>query len=62
MTIKELKDILQDWPEIDENGKPFEVWIETGWCLSSLVVDVDPLNRNDIILASNAFENPEILK
>lgn len=56
MTIKELKEILQDWPEFDEHGEPYEVWMMTGRSLSSLVVDAIQLNKNDIVFESNAFK------
>jgi hypothetical protein len=29
LTVKELKQIIKDWPEIHENGEPTEVWIST---------------------------------
>jgi hypothetical protein len=62
LTVKELKEIIADWAETDENGNPTEVWIETGWCLSSIVIEACPLNVRgktaDIILSSGAFETP----
>jgi 6-phosphogluconate dehydrogenase len=27
MTVKDLKELLKDWPENDSSGKPCEVWI-----------------------------------
>jgi hypothetical protein len=65
ITVEELLSIISDWPKLDSNGDPNEVWIETGWCLSSVVVEVSPLNKriNDdgsetayILLSSAAFE------
>ncbi len=44
LTVAELKLIINDWPETDNNGNPCEVWIETGKDLSSPVVEVSPLN------------------
>ncbi len=62
LTVRELKEIITDWSETDENGEPTEVWIETGWCLSSIVIEVSPLNKReksaDLILISGAFVNP----
>lgn len=64
LTVKELKEIIADWAETYENGEPTEVWIETGWCLSSAVVEVAPLNVReksaDLILSSGAFESPPL--
>ena len=49
LTVKELKEIIKNWPETDENGELTTVWIETGWCLSSIVTEISPLNRYDAI-------------
>jgi len=65
VTVKELKDAIKDWPETGRDGEPTEVWIETGWCLTSPVVAVSRLNRRtdgkrewfDMELESNAFPN-----
>jgi len=57
MTIKELKEILKDWPDIHEDGEPTEVWIETGLELSSQVINYSRLGGGDLLLESNAFEN-----
>ena len=59
ITIKELKDILKDWPDTTENGDPSEVWIETGRELSSPVTDFSRLGRGDFLLESDAFEDAE---
>jgi hypothetical protein len=37
MTVKDLKELIKDWPEEDCHGEPTEVWMETGHCLSSPV-------------------------
>lgn len=68
MTVKELKQIIQDWPEEDIEGEPTRVWIGTGTMLSSVVTEVSPLNHRiendignhalewaDIIFESDAF-------
>jgi hypothetical protein len=44
MTVAVLKEMLTDWPELDENGEPTEVWIETGRGLSSQVREIGTLN------------------
>lgn len=60
MTIRELKTIVKDLPEIGADGEPLEVWIETGRGLSSIVTSISALNRrnerHDILLSSDAFE------
>ena len=63
LTIKEFKKIIKDLPEINSyNGESFEVWIETGINLSSIVTAITPLNwsgdgkGSDILLSSRAFE------
>lgn len=55
LKVRELKKILADWPETDEDGELTEVWIETGKNMSSAVVEVLPLNKADIIFISGAF-------
>jgi len=60
LTVKELKILIKDWPEIGKNGESTEVWIETGTNLSSPVTYISMLNSrdeaSDIIFESNAFE------
>lgn len=43
LTVAELKDLLSDWPEVDEDGNPCEVWVANG-CYSNVVTHVAPLN------------------
>jgi hypothetical protein len=50
MTVRELKDLVSQWKDTDDNGEPFEVWIETDAGLSSPCTEVCRLNRGDIIL------------
>ena len=58
MTVKELKKILENWPETDDEGNPTEVWIETGEMLSSPVVNHCLLTwQKHLLLESNAFED-----
>lgn len=52
LTVRELKEMIKDWPEEDEFGNESEVWIETSDGLSNLVTSVWPLNSTDIL-----FEN-----
>lgn len=62
LTVKQLKEAIKNWPETNEDGNPTEVWIETGWCMSSVVVEITPLNKRgnlaDVILSSSAFDKP----
>ena len=65
MTVKDLKNLIKDWPEEDNYGDPTEVWIETGWCTSNQVKCAGKLNSrvdektgkewSDLILESSAF-------
>lgn len=47
LTIMELKDLLRDYPDRDEDGNHNTVWMETGKGLTSPVVVVAALNLND---------------
>lgn len=65
MTVKELKALIKDWPELDRDDEPTQVWIETGRGLTSPVCVAMTLNlrqlddgteTSDIVFESNAFE------
>ena len=58
MTVTELKRLLADWPETDAHGSPSEVWIETGFALSSAVIAAAELNDTDLLLESARFDRP----
>jgi len=45
VTVAQLKAIIKDWPELDLNGEPSEVWVATGKNLSSPVCSVSALNH-----------------
>jgi len=58
MTVKELKEILKDWPDVNEMGEPTEIWLETGLMRSSQASNYSLLGwQNNLLLESNAFEN-----
>ena len=63
MAIKELKEILKDWPDSDDEGESNDVWIETGLGLSSPVTNWcrlnnrEEINSKSLLLESNAFED-----
>lgn len=44
LTVRALKDIIKDWPETDKYGDDCEVWMTTGFCASSPVINACPLN------------------
>ena len=44
VTVKQLKELIKDAPEVDENGDDCTLWIETDNGLSSIVKEVWPLN------------------
>ena len=55
LTVYELKKIIKDWPEYnEETGEECEVWFETGDGLSSPVTEVWPLNKRDTELGTCA--------
>jgi len=47
LTVKELKEIIKDWPEEYDNGEPTEVWIMTNKRISNIVRTVVPLNKRN---------------
>jgi hypothetical protein len=50
MTVRDLKELIKDWPETDKYGEPAEVWVETTPGLSSPVRLATTLNGTDILL------------
>jgi len=44
MTVRQLKDLIRDWPEDDINGEPTEVWVDNKDGTSRPVFAVWPLN------------------
>lgn len=65
MTVRELKEMVKDWPETNLWGEDCEVWVETGHASSSPVTRAGALNLReddedgsvsaDIIFKSSAF-------
>lgn len=59
LTVKKLKEIINQMPDLNNNGEPLEIWISTGDCLSSIVTQVSPLNRrpegSDLLLTPSQF-------
>lgn len=45
ITVREMKELIKDWPEKDYYGKDTTVWMETGDGLSSTVKYLFLLNR-----------------
>lgn len=70
MTVKELKELIKDWPEEDWLGDPTGVWVETGRNLSSPVTIAGSLNHrvddetgkewSDFILESGTFDTEDV--
>jgi hypothetical protein len=44
LTVRELKELVKDWPEENEEGELCEVWLGDGRGLSNQVREVSPLN------------------
>jgi len=47
LTVKELKEIIKDWPDERADGTPTEVWLANAAGVSNLAVEVSDLNRDD---------------
>lgn len=47
MTVKDLKDVIREWPEIDEHGNPCEVWIGSSDGHSNQAWSLWPLNKRE---------------
>lgn len=45
MTVPELKALLRDWPDADEDGNPCEVWLIDVAGMSVQLREVCPLNQ-----------------
>lgn len=57
LTVKELKKIINAWPDTDIDGQPYEVWVgKKDDMLSNVIVELWPLNKDgngsDILLLS----------
>lgn len=57
LTVKELKKVIEKWPDFDTDGQPYEVWVgKKDDMLSNVIVELWPLNKNedgaDILLLS----------
>ena len=53
ITIKELKELVKDLPEVDKNGDDYEVWIENtdDDMLSNPAKSITRLNQGDILIS-----------
>ena len=56
LTVKQLKDIIKDWPEEDHMGEDSEVFLCTGVNRSGPVTTVENLNGTDILFGWNMSE------
>lgn len=52
ITVKQLKDIIKELPETDENGNEYEIWVEDfdNSTLSRQATTIMQLNKGDIII------------
>lgn len=61
VTVKQLKELIKDLPEVDHYGDDLTVWVGDGEGYSNIVTAVHPLNKRtdggyahaDIILSCN---------
>lgn len=44
MTVADLKRIIADWPETDDEGEPCEVWLGSGNGYTNQAIVAIPLN------------------
>ena len=56
ITIKELKKLVKDLPEQDENGEDFELWVMNtdGSGSSNVAKSIMQLNKGDLIVRINS--------
>lgn len=47
LTVKELKEIIKDWPEVRADGTPTEVWLSNAVGVSNIAIEVSDLNLDD---------------
>lgn len=47
LTVKELKEIIKDWPEVRADGTPTEVWLSNAAGVSNIAIEVSDLNLDD---------------
>ena len=52
ITIKELKKLVKDLPEKDDNGEDFELWVmnTNGDGRSNIATNITKLNKGDLII------------
>jgi len=52
ITIKELKSLVKNLPEQDENGEAFELWVTNtdDSSLSNVATSIFKLNKGDLIV------------
>ena len=56
ITIREIKELVKDLPEVDEYGEDYEMWIENtdDNRLSNSAKTIIQLNKGDIIVSIHA--------
>ena len=57
-TVKQLKEIIKDWPESRADGSPTEVWLAeySSHGLSNQCIEAWPLNKDDTGVADLILE------
>jgi DNA polymerase sigma len=61
LTVKQLKDLIKDWPEVDEMGDPCEVWLGTLNGYSNICTEVSSLNLCSFTDGTVAKESADLL-
>lgn len=47
ITVRQLKELVKDLPEANDDGEEFELWIETHGGLSNVCKNISPLNKRE---------------
>ena len=56
ITVKQLKDFVKDWPETNENGEDYGVWLADERGLSNVAISLWKLNQGEILLETQTQE------
>lgn len=58
LTVKQLKEFIKDWPEINDSGEVNEIWVGTDAGLSSPCIEIVKLNQGDVLFEHKDSKRP----
>jgi hypothetical protein len=61
LTVKQLKEMIKDWPEVDLFGDPCEVWLGSGNGLTNICTRVSSLNHRSDHDGVHVVESADLL-